>query len=159
MKERTGIFSGGSFVLIIVLFLTPFVTVSCMGMFTVPVSGMDLALGTTVEYKEPFSGNVQRGEIGAEPLAGIVLGLAVFGLLMSFVYRRAARIAGAAAGAGGGALLLLLKYKFDQAVVAKGGGIITVNYEAGFWWTLLILFAAAVLNLYLFQRSRRADEP
>ncbi len=150
MKEKAGLISSAKFGLIIVLFLMPFVNVSCSGMVNIPLSGMDLATGKTIEMKEPFSGKVQRQKIDPEPLAAIALGCAVLGLLVGFVKARPARLLNAAFGGGGAVLLLLLKNKIDSEVMKEGGGIIALNYEFAFWATLILFFVAAAMSMYFF---------
>ena len=150
MKEKAGLISSVKFGLIIVLFLMPFVNVSCGGMVNIPLSGMDLATGKTIEMKEPFSGKVQRQKIDPEPLAAIALGCAVLGLLLGFVKERPARLLNGGFGGGGAVLLLLLKNKMDKEVMKEGGGMIALHYEFAFWATLILFLAAAAVSIYFY---------
>jgi len=148
MKEKLGLVLSAKFGLIVLLFLMPFIKVSCSGMVNMPLSGMDLATGTTIETKEPFSGKVQKQKVDAEPFAAIALGAAVLGLLIGFIKAKPARIVNAVTGGAGAVFLLLLKNKIDKEVLKEGGGMISVNYEMGFWITILLFITAVIVSIY-----------
>ena len=153
MKEKLGLVLSAKFGLIMFMFLMPFINVSCSGMVNFPFSGMDLATGTTIETKEPFSGEVKNQKVDAEPFAAIALGAAALGLLFGFVKAKPARIVNAIAGGAGAVFLLLLKSKIDKDVMKAGGGMISVNYEAGFWIAMLLFVLAVAVSIYALSAS------
>lgn len=155
MVKQIGMLLSAKNGLILVIFLMPFVNVSCTNMVNIPLSGMDLATGKTIEIKEPFGDKVTRERIDPEPYATIALGIAVIGLLVGFAGTRFGRLINAVAGAAGATLLLLLKGKIDDAVMREGGGLISVNYEAGYWIALVLFLLASIVSvLGLLDSSR-----
>ncbi len=157
MEEKAGPISAAKFGLIIVLFLMPFINVSCSGIINIPISGMDLATGKTIELKEPFSGKIQKQKINAEPLAVIALGCAILGFFAGFVKSKPARLINAVAGGGGAVLLLLLKSKIDREVLKEGGGMFTVHYEFAFWAALILFLACAAVGIYFLSLNSEKD--
>ena len=154
MPKNKSLFLTAKFGLIIVLFLMPFINVSCSGMVNIPLSGMDLATGKTLAFKEPFGNKVQKQRIEPQPYASIALGCAVLGLLLGLVRLRAARLLGALFGGGGAVALLVLKHQIDAEVLREGRGLITVEYQAGFWIVLLLFLAALAVGMFLFSRKK-----
>lgn len=148
MKEKLGYVLSAKFGLIVIMFLMPFINVSCVGMVNIPLSGMDLATGKTIETKEPFSGKIQKQKVDAEPYAAIALGAAVLGLLVGFAKAKSARLVNAISGGAGAVFLLLLKSKIDKEVLKEGGGMISVTYDAGFWIALILFALAFAVSIY-----------
>lgn len=155
MKEKLGLVLSAKFGLIAFMFLMPFINISCSGMVIFPLSGMDLAVGTTIETKEPFSGKIKTHKVEAEPFALFALGAAVFGLLLGFVKAKPARIVNAVSGGAGAVFLLLLKNKIDKAVMKEGGGMISVNYEAGFWIAMVLFILTVGVSIHAISASSR----
>ena len=145
MRDKAGLILPIKFGLIIVLFLMPFVEISCGGIVKVQFSGMDLATGKTIEIGE------EEETIDPEPLATIALGCALLGLLASFVKSKLARIFNAALGGGGAISLLQLKNKIDKGVgqCIKEGFMCAADYKFAFWATLILFIAAAAVSIYL----------
>ena len=158
MKEKLGLVLSAKFGLIVIVFLMPFINVSCRGMvnMNIPLSGMDLATGTTIEIKEPFSGKIEKQKVDAEPYAAIALGAAVLGLLVGFAKVKPARIVNAISGGAGAVFLLLLKSKIDKEIMKEGGGMISVAYEAGFWIALILFVLAVAISIYTVSASSEA---
>ncbi len=155
MAKTIGMLLSAKNGLILVIFFMPFVNVSCTNMVNIPLSGVDLATGKTIEFKEPFSDKVTRERIEPEPYATIALGVAVLGLLVGFARTSAARLVNAVAGAAGAVLLLLLRSKIDDAVMRESGGLISVSYEAGYWIALVLFLLAAMVSVSgMFDSSR-----
>ena len=153
MPKHPGLLPTAKFGLIIVLFLMPFINVSCSGIVNIPLSGMDLATGKTLAFKEPFSNKVQRQHIEPQPYASLALTFALLGLAAGLVRARPARLANALFGGGGAGALLMLKQRIDTEVMQQGRGLITVEYQAGFWIVLLLFLAALAVGIFLFSRK------
>jgi len=156
-SKAAGLISSVKFGLIIILFLMPFVNVSCTQMVKFSFTGVDMVQGKTIEIKEPFSGKVQRERINPEPHARLAFGCAIIGLLFGFAKFRPARLFNTLAGFCGAVMLLLLKNKVDNEVLKEGGGIIAVNYDFAYWAALILFLVAAVFNIYFFAMKNGKD--
>ena len=144
------------FVVTVLCFLLPFVTVSCngqkvdKGQFT----GLQLATGTTVEQPQMF-GRPQKEKVEAQPLATAALVCALAGLGLSFLGIRLA-IAPAGAGGLGAVLLLLLQSQLSNDIARRSQGMFQLEYESGFWLTLAFFVLATAWNGYVSLSLRKA---
>ena len=146
----------------LLLFLLPWVTVSCADQTLVSMSGLDLATGT-VTVHNPMTGQVTHPPDSGRPDWPVVFGalLIVAALVLSFVLRGALRaLAPTAALAAAAALIswsVLIripdKARADasaQAVEGMNradiGNLIRVETATGFWLTLAALIAAIVVG-------------
>jgi hypothetical protein len=140
MNSGTHKISPALFLVILFCFLLPFVSFSCAGQ-EFSVSGLHLVTGISID--------TQR--IGPNPLAIISLIVAISGLVFGFVRFGNKTAAAAVMGASGFITTLLMKFSIDKKVMEEGEGFIGVNYGAGFYLTLILFLAAAVVNLYLWK--------
>ena len=144
-----GVVSGISvtqFAAVILFFFLPFINVSCTGVLSTEVTGLQFAAGGTIEFVEPISGQARRETVEREPSATFALAAAGAGALLSLVPGLAARLICAAAGIGGVALLLYLKSIIDDELSRQGQGLIQVSYEFAFWGAVFLFAAAAATN-------------
>lgn len=138
---------------VIVFFLMPFSTLTCGGAKLITMNGVQLATGTTLSNKNPFTGAPKQGKIKPEPLAAAAGVAAVLALLIAFIGGNKGKI-GAAVGSSSCALLLLLtKFKVDQNALEKGQGMVGVQWEFGFWLALLAAITAAVIAFIPDQKA------
>lgn len=139
--------SGGGFVLALLCFLFPWVSVSCPGQSgrLFRFTGVQLAVGATIQEPTMFGGSSQR-KVSGEPLALAALGCGVVGLGVTLAKGRGARAGGAALGAAGLLLLVLLKSKLEGDLAREAQGVLEAHWEAGFWITCVGFVAAAVVN-------------
>lgn len=137
--------SSSIFGLALLLFLLPWVTVSCKGKKVFTLSGADLAIGKTVEIPQPFD-EPKKTKNTREIRATIAFLAGIAGILAGFLIKkdRVQQITYAVCGGTGGISLFLLKSNLDREAVAQG---ITVDYQAGFWLTMLFFFGAGILNV------------
>lgn len=156
-SSKLGFILSAKFGLILILFLMPFINVSCGGMINIPLSGMDLASGTTIETKDPFSGKKDNHKVNAEPFAAVALGAAVLGLLAGFANGKPARIVNAISGGAGVIFLLLLKNKMARDLMREGGWMLSITYEAGFWMVMVLFMLAAGLSIYSISESKMEE--
>lgn len=159
----------------LLLFLVPWVTVSCADQTLVSMTGVDLATGK-VMMVNPMTGAAERPPGGNAPDMLVIIGalLILLALAAGFVLKRRT---GALAAIGGCALAaLVLGYtvlvripgEARTGAVSNGGAssqgmsdaqiaeMIRVNIEIGFWLVLVALAAAVVLN---FLVMKAADAP
>lgn len=136
----------GVFLLAIIFFLMPWVSVSCMGTSIVSVSGLDIVRGS---YNVP-SEYAGQTDTENEPLALYALIVAGAGLVLSLIPWSAAAILRALAGIAGVALLIALKFKLDGDAAGEDlgsmNGVLTLKYEIGYWLTVIAFAAAAILS-------------
>jgi len=150
------------FVVTVLCFFLPFVTVSCGGI-KISVSGMKLAFGGKVsmpfEDSQPFgfpqqppqrSSTSEKG-VDAHPVAIIALLCALAGIGLSFTPVRSA-IAPAIAGALGALFLIILQSQTGGELKAQGP--ISVEMDIGYVFALLLFIGAAGWNGWLFYSSR-----
>ncbi len=152
----------------LLLFLLPWVTVSCGGQELVSMSGMDLATGS-VTVRNPITGATgmppgagRGGDIFVIAAAALILAA----LALSFILRRSQAALMAMAGAAIAIALLCytvlirIPGELRNRPAGEGGGdaaalgmnaqqfaeLIRIEIAAGFWLTLAALAAAIVLN-------------
>ena len=138
-------------------FLLPFATVSCGEVKVATLSGMQLAVGTTIEQPRPF-GQPQKQKVDADPAATVAGLCAVLATALGFLGPRMA-IAPAISGFAGAVSLLFLKFRMDDAIRRQGQGVLAVEYEPGFTIALLLLLAGAGWCTYVFTQRKRAVLP
>jgi hypothetical protein len=144
------------FALALICFLLPFVTFSCQGAKILTLSGIQLITGSSAQQPQ-MVGTPKSERIGGEPLAAFAFLCGILGLALSFLKGRMGAIASAAAGGIAAIFLLALKSKIDGDALNKGGGVLQVNYEIGFYAVVILLVAAMALNIFvLLQRSKAA---
>jgi preprotein translocase subunit SecG len=146
------------FVLALICFFLPFVTFSCQGQKVLTLSGIQLVTGTSMQQSQMF-GPPKSEKINAEPLAVLALLCGVLGLGLSFLRGRTSAIAPAAAGGLAAILLLAMKSKIDGDALQKGGGILQVNYEAGFYLVVILFLAAVALNVFVLLQGKGLPLP
>jgi hypothetical protein len=142
------------FVVTVLCFLLPFVTVSCNGQKIVSLSGTELAFGTSIEQPQMFGGPTSKQHVDAEPVATIAFLCAIAGIALGFLLPRVP-LASAITGAVGTLLLLILMGKLSGDLGKQAQGVFQLDYEAGFILSLLLFIAAAGWNGWLFFLSRK----
>ncbi len=140
------------FILILICFSLPFVSISC-GQMELTVNGYQLATGATVDGQQ----------IDAEPLAMIALLAAIIGLVCGFLWNRSARLAAAVMGVIGFLSVLALRIQIGvqvhQEAVREGlQGLISTKFGAGFFMPLILFLAAAGANA-LFMKQGETVQP
>jgi hypothetical protein len=140
------------FALIILLFMMPFVAVSCDGKPVMKVSGIELVSGKSIETREPFSGRVKVQEINSEPYAIAALVLSALGLTLLLIKGRIAIISSTICGVAGFLSLLLLKFKIESDILKEGQGVFSADFQAAFWLALLLFAAIAGINGYYLSK-------
>ncbi len=157
----------GAKLVALLLFLLPWVTISCAEQTLASMSGLDLATGS-VTMHNPMTGQSERPPGNEGPdypvlVAGILIGLA---LVLGFVVKRSLAIWMGMVGSALAAALISytvfirIPEKTHSAPPAAGGAdagsgmfneqqlaeLIRVDVAVGFWLTLAALLAAILLN-------------
>lgn len=146
----------------LLLFLLPWVTISCQGQDLASFSGYNLATGS-VSVPNPITGAAEAPPGAGErdiPVIAAAL-LILLSLAATFVLKRGQAALVAAGGAAVSALLIsytvLVKVpaRMRESAAAEGGSgmggqdiadMISIDVQIGFWLTLAALIAAVALN-------------
>lgn len=134
----------GSLWLTALCYLFPFLTITCAGMQDRSFTGVQLAIGTTIEEPQMF-GPARQKQVEAEPYALIAVSCAVIGALAALVSGTAGRVLTGLMGALQGLFLLLLQSKLRQMVATQGQGMLSLRIEAGYWIALIACGFAVLL--------------
>ncbi|MEC4990151.1 MAG: hypothetical protein SAJ37_15565, partial [Oscillatoria sp. PMC 1068.18] len=138
------------FILILICFFLPFVTVSCQNREIVKLTGVQIAVGENLIKPSLFIGDVEREKIPSQPLATSALVCSCVGLVTSLLKSRRNAIIPAIMGLIGAIFLWLLKLKIAQEALIKGEGFLKISYEFGFWLSLVLLAIAAIFHAWIF---------
>lgn len=146
--------SASMFVIILVCFFLPFVTVSCQNNQVAKLSGIQLIIGSTVETPE-FTGGEKIETVRPNTQALVALAATGIGLGSSFLRFHRSVLVTAGSGVLGTVMLLSLKSGIDKALLERGVGLaglagIRVTYGLGFWGSLLLFIVATGFNIWLF---------
>jgi hypothetical protein len=145
------------FLVSILCFFLPFITVSCNGKRVATLTGVQLAIGTTVAPPQMF-GPRQKRKVEPEPLATFAALSALVSLGLVFLRNRSA-IAPAISGAAGVLFMLLLKSKLSSNMTRTGAqGMFNLQFESGYTMALLSLVAGAGWSLYGFVLSSKETD-
>jgi hypothetical protein len=135
-------------------FLLPFTTVSCNQRPVAKFSGFQLAFGTTVRQPEMF-GPPKVHTLNPEPLAVIAFFCCALAFGLAFTKSRGGEIAVAVSSVISFLSLLFFKSTFEDEVSRQTSGVLEVNYEFGFWLTLLCNMSGAALNALAPWREKK----
>ncbi len=160
---KSGLFSGPAGVIIMIAFFLPWLTVSCSGSQVATLSGYELATGTLPQSAASFF-EAQRysEERGGETLLYVVPVAAIVALLSLYLnlnHGLAASVAGKLYYMTGvaGLAAMLLKYFNWQSDLAEArrevGMIINLEYEPGWWLTLIGLFGLVIAGYLAHQET------
>jgi len=128
-------------------FFLPFVTFSCGGSNVLTLSGLQLVTGTTLQQPQPF-GPPRSQKIDPEPLAVLALLVVLGGLGLSFAKGKRGALGSASLAGLGVIFLAALESKLDSEAMRQGGGTIQAHFEAGYYFSLILLLAAAGIGVY-----------
>lgn len=160
-------------VLALLLFVLPWVTISCAEQPLVSMTGVDLATGHVMMHN-PMTGATESppGQSGGDIWVILAAVLIIAGLAASFLLKGRkgliANMAGAGAAAAALAYTVLVRipstaHSGSAGPAAPGGPspeqiaqMIHVEVEIGFWLTLLALIAAIVLDVLAMKKAAPA---
>jgi hypothetical protein len=143
--------SSSLFGLVLICFFLPFMTVSCQSRKISSFTGVQLVTGISINSGDSFYGQSTTRQVRGEPLAFFAVAFAIVGLgigLSNWKKNSKWSMGSAIAGL---VFMLLLKSKIDNDVLTQAQGMVQVDYDIGFWGSILLFFAAAVVNFLSFQ--------
>jgi hypothetical protein len=135
----------GIFLLAIIFFLMPWISVSCAVTEIFSASGLDMVRGS---YNIPseFSGGTSTEN---EPIAIYALVAAGVGLIVSIFRGGIWRFLRVLAGVAGIAFMVWLKFKLDDNMRGAEASMLQLNYLLGYWLTLGAFALATVVSLFI----------
>jgi len=164
-------------VVALLLFVLPWVTVSCAEQTLITMTGVDLATGK-VTMTNPMTGVSENPPGGGESDMLVIVGaiLILLSLAATFVLDRRTGALAAIAGCAGAAValgytvLVRVPASAREGAISGGGAtqgmneaqiaeMIRVNIEIGFWLVLAALAAAVVLDFLALQKAGPAAVP
>jgi len=131
-----------AFVLALVCFLMPFVSISCQGQQLTSITGIQAMTGTSVKEPGGFGGSSTR-PIARDLVAILAFVAGLAGLVAALARHRT--MAGAA-GVAGAVLLFVFKSRAESQIATEGQGMLSAQFGAGYWGALLLFAAAAALS-------------
>jgi hypothetical protein len=138
--------SGSVFILIIICFFLPFLSISCNNQQVAQLSGVQLATGT--EVAQPALLLRESRKVPPQFWAVIPFGLAVAGVGLSFWQKgKIGMILQTIGGSVAVASLLLLKTKIYHDALQYPKFIFYLEFLPCYWITVWLFTAVAVLNL------------
>lgn len=139
----------------VIMFFFPLCSVSCSGMMSVDFTGVDLAMGKTLELPDLGMGQEEVSEkIDGSPLVLAAIILAGFALLCALILS-ASRIFGILAAISSIvslAIMIIVMIGIDKKVTAEAGMLATVNLRIPYYILLLSLAATAVTGFLSAKR-------
>ena len=148
------------FVIVIISFFLPFFNITCQQQKIASITGFELITGTTITTNGLNKGitglpqneqNAAKNDtVSAEPLAWIVLLLAIGGLIISF-YEKYSDIGSAVTALLGGLSLIFLNSTITDNVLGKTQyQPLAVECGTGYYIVLILFILLLVYNAYLF---------
>jgi len=113
----------------------------------ITLSGRQLVTGTTIQQPQMF-GPPANQKVNPEPLAVLAFLAVIAGLGLSFLKGKKGTVGSAVLAGLGVIFLVALKSKLDGDALRQGAGAIQVNYEAGYYLSLIFLLAAIGTSVY-----------
>ncbi|MEW6573256.1 MAG: zinc-ribbon domain-containing protein [Bacillota bacterium] len=152
MNSSKRFISPALFVLILICFTLPFVTVSC-GSLEETITGFQLATGTTLETEADLY------PVDPQPLAIIALIVGVMGLILGLWWSKKSQIISAILAIAGFLSVLALRLKISHSVyqdAAREGmeGIVKAEFGSGFYIPLILFLFAAGINVMFYSGDK-----
>lgn len=154
MDQSITKFSPAIYGIVIICFLLPWVSFTCQDKPVATLTGLQLVTGTEIKQQGMW-GQPKNQKIDPEPLAIVVLSLAVIGLALSFIKSKKSAIVPMIVSLAGLIFLFLLKSKIETDATKQTQGAIQVAFEVGFWLTLISFIIAIIINGYFFFDSKK----
>ncbi|MGH2753657.1 MAG: hypothetical protein ACRDLB_04425 [Actinomycetota bacterium] len=180
--EKVRRFSYGFWLLIILCFFLPFLSVTCSGTELITATGLDFVIGGEVEineeFEEAFEDPFGTGEtdLGTEPtekdvpeefesvaeddsvdpsvFAILALAGAIAGLVLAFAIRSGRRdmLLSVVALV---IILSLIIFRFDVGIDTEGAAGLSVDYRYGYWLAMLLALVAGIAHYNAVRKQKR----
>lgn len=152
------------FGLILLCFFLPFVNLSCSGQTIISLTGFQLITGAEVKQPDTFgqsmmdqNNNIEKRneEVSSQPMALLAFIAALAALLISLMKKKTTALMNLVISVLGFIFLLLLKFNIDgdAQLNTAGQGVITIDYQIGYWFSVLLFIGGAVLSWLIFNEK------
>jgi hypothetical protein len=159
IAERLKKASPAVFALGLLLFLMPFVSISCQGQKLASLTGIQLSFGGSIQSPGMFGQTGQARRTEPEFWAALALASLATGLVLVLLRQLKTALPPAIAAGICAFSLLALKAKVDSELATQGLGL-AVGYEPPFWLVLLLSIALAALHgVVYFEKRQRVIAP
>lgn len=139
---------------IIIIFIMPFLEFSCQGHKIASLSGYQVAFGTELAMKSPVTGKAEKQKVDATPMVAIAFFLTLAAAGVALVNCKAGL-----APAGLAALFLLLaRSGIEKNTMEEGQGMIAVNFQSGYYFSLLVIVVGGVLGIITTTKKKKPIE-
>lgn len=131
----------------LILFLLPWISLSCGGQKVFTFSGTDMAIGKTIEPPQAFGKQVKQTTREWKATLALIAG--IIGAIAGFAVKeaRVRQIFLISSGSIGGISLFLLRNKLNTVIFKEAGGMVAIDYHFGFWAAMLLFFGVGILNV------------
>jgi len=143
------------FLLAIVFFLLPWISVSCSDVEILNASGFDMVRGS---YNVPLDGS-DEVPTENEPIAIYALIAAGVGVIVCIFRGGIWRFLRVLAGLAGVGFMVWLKFHLDEQMQGGAEYLLQVNYLVGYWLTLGTLALAAVVSIFVKDGPKKYITP
>ena len=141
------------FLIGIICFILPFLSISCDGNKLMSFTGVQLVTGA--ELKDSLSGESRR--IPSDPMAVIALLALVAGLCLAVSNTRRTAIGSALAAAAATLSMLFLKFRMDAQIMKHASGMpIAADYQLGFWLVCLASVLGLIMSVMRVENGRES---
>lgn len=161
-------FSPALFGIIILCFFLPFANLSCSGQTVMTLTGFQLITGTEYSDQNMMGQNMfdqnnennannKSREVQSQPMALFALIAAVAGLAVGFIRKKTTALISLVIAVLGVVFLFLLKINMDGDAALSGQGIIKLEYQSGYWLTIILFIAAAVVQWLIYNEKKKPE--
>ncbi|MGA2903716.1 MAG: zinc ribbon domain-containing protein [Candidatus Korobacteraceae bacterium] len=135
------------YLIALICFLFPFIEVSCSGQKVASLSGIDLLTGTHAGPVSEMLASQGRETKPATPVAlAFLAGIA--GLVMSLLKQSSTSVIGGVCGVFSAGCLLALQQSLTSGAPPEALGLIQVQYQPGYYLSVLLFFGGAAVLFY-----------
>ena len=82
---------------------------------------------------------------------------ALVGLAVGFIRKKMTAIFSLIIALLGTVFLILLKINMDSDVALNGEGIMNLEYQTGYWLTIILFIAAAVAHWFIYNEKKKPE--
>jgi hypothetical protein len=166
-------FSPAIFGIIIFCFLLPFVNITCSGQTVMSLTGFQLITGAEVDQSGMFNQQnmfnqqgmqnetTESQSVDSQPLALFALLAAILGFALSFIKKKPIALLCMIVSVLGCIFLILLKVNLDSDASSGGQGIgegiVQLEYQFGYWFSVLLFILGAVLHWFIFKEPEQVN--
>lgn len=152
------------FGLILLCFFLPFVNLSCSGQTIMSLTGFQPITGAEIKEPDMFGQNMmgqndnmnqKNEEVSSQPMALLAFVAALAALLISLLKKKTTTLINVILSVLGFIFLILLKFNIDgdAQLNTAGQGVITLDYQFGYWFSVLLFIGGAVLSWLIFNEK------